>query len=77
MKFTILKRPRKFLENLPLKESQRIFDAMFKLPEGDVVKLEGEKDGFRLRVGRWRVVYQRLDNEIIIRDIGPRGDVYK
>ena len=54
---------------------QRISVAIIALPKGDVKPLRGEKSAYRLRVGDWRVVYQVIDNEIIIRDIGSRGDI--
>lgn len=77
MKIQILKRGKKFISNLPQREQHRILDALFKLPDGDVKPLEGIKDAFRLRVGKWRVVYRISDNVIIIHDIGSRGDIYK
>ena len=45
----------------------------------DVKKLEGEEDLFRLRVGGWRVVFDRQDELkiIAIEKIKPRGDAYK
>jgi mRNA interferase RelE/StbE len=43
----------------------------------NVKKLKG-RDGYRLRVGDWRVVYE-LDNGVlvlIVIEIGPRGSIY-
>ena len=77
MKLTILKDARKFIRRLPQKHQQRIVTAIFALPKGDVAPLEGEKSAYRLRVGDWRVVYQVIGDEIIIRKVGNRGDVYK
>jgi len=37
------------------------------------------RDGYRLRIGRWRALY-RVENDrlvILILHIGSRGDVYK
>lgn len=44
----------------------------------DIKALQG-RDGFRLRVGKWRVIYHRDDNAMIILvvDAGSRGDIYK
>lgn len=44
----------------------------------DVKKLQG-KNGFRLRVGQWRVIFTRDDliKIISIEKIGSRGDIYK
>ena len=77
MKLTILKEARKFLSRLPKDTQQYIADAIFELPEGDIKPFEGEALAFRLRVGKWRVVYQIIGDEIIIRKIGSRGDIYK
>jgi mRNA interferase RelE/StbE len=45
----------------------------------DVRKLEGEEALFRLRVGGWRVIFDRQDELkiIAIEKIKPRGDAYK
>ena len=73
---------KRYLASLPRKECLRILDALGLLEEdpfgGDVVELKG-RAGWRLRVGRWRVLF-RLDEEhraIVVLGIGPRGDVYK
>jgi mRNA interferase RelE/StbE len=44
----------------------------------DVKKLEG-REGYRLRVGKWRALYRIEAEQLIIEviKIGPRGDVYK
>jgi mRNA interferase RelE/StbE len=41
-------------------------------------KLQG-LDGYRLRVGDWRVVYKIRNQElvVIVMKVGARGDVYK
>jgi len=43
----------------------------------NVTKLTG-RDGYRLRVGDWRVLYELQDEQIILLvvKIGPRGSVY-
>lgn len=41
-------------------------------------KLQG-REGYRLRVGDWRVIY-KIENEkliIIVLKVAPRGEVYK
>ncbi len=42
----------------------------------DIKPLRG-RDGWRLRVGKNRVLFRRRDDTIIIMVIGPRGDIYK
>lgn len=47
-------------------------------PELDTKKLEGELY-YRLRVGDWRIIYDRQDDVkiIAIEKLKPRGDAYK
>ena len=42
----------------------------------NVVALAG-RPGFRLRVGDWRVIFERTDDGIAVLHIGPRGSVYR
>ena len=41
--------------------------------------MKGEQDAFRLRVGKWRVVYRldRAADTLLVELIGPRGGLYK
>lgn len=43
----------------------------------NVIKLKG-RDGYRLRVGDWRVLYTLESGELVlfVIEIGPRGGVY-
>ena len=56
---------------------KRLITAISKLPlEGDIKKLQGT-DGYRLRVGNFRILFN-IDGIIIdIIDIGNRGQIYK
>jgi mRNA interferase RelE/StbE len=42
-------------------------------------KLEGYDDLFRLRVGDWRIIYQIIDDQllILVLEIGSRGEIYR
>ena len=56
---------------------KRIFRAIELLPEGDIIKLKAS-NGFRLRVGVYRIIFDYVDSSTIsIKTIAPRGDVYK
>lgn len=56
----------------------RLRAAIEGLPDGDVKPLKGADGHYRLRVGGWRVVYTRPDdNTIRIERVAPRGEVYK
>lgn len=72
----------RYLAGLPRKECLRLLNALDALRADpfalDVVALKG-REGYRLRVGRWRVIFG-LDHEarqIAVLAIGPRGDIYK
>jgi mRNA interferase RelE/StbE len=45
----------------------------------DVKQLRGFDDKFRLRIGKFRVIFSRADDLLLIEDIKAisRGDVYK
>jgi mRNA interferase RelE/StbE len=60
---------------------QRKIHALAENPYGrhnNAAKLQG-REGYRLRVGDWRVLYEIYDNKlvIVIIDIKPRGSVYQ
>lgn len=69
----------KTLKRLSRVDRDRLVAAMRALPAGDVRPLTGKPDEWRLRVGDWRVRFQRNEAERII-DIllvAPRGGAYK
>ena len=55
---------------------KNIKEAIEKLPAGDVKKLKGYTNAYRLRVGDYRILYDLSDN-IEITDVLPRGSAYK
>ena len=76
MKVIIRKFAEKNIKRLPANQRARVVAAIYALPDGDVKPLRGEP-GFRLRVGDLRVVYDIVDDEIIVYEVGNRGDIYK
>ena len=67
----------KFLKKQDKPTQQRIVTAIGKLPfEGDIKKMQGV-DGYRLRVGSYRVLFDVKGIIIDIIDIGNRGQIYK
>ena len=79
---TIKKRASKALANLPDKDYQKVRDCIRELannprPQG-CLKLMG-REGWRIRIRVYRVIYQIKDEEkkIIILDIGHRRDIYR
>lgn len=86
MSYTLLikKQAKKALQSVPQPDRTRITEKIVLLakdpdnPSLDIKKLQGEPY-FRLRVGSWRVIFDK-DNEvkiIAIEKIKPRGGAYK
>jgi len=56
---------------------RRMRQGINKLPAGDVKKLKGYVDTFRLRIGDYRIIFDMVPGEIRINDILLRGEAYK
>jgi mRNA interferase RelE/StbE len=73
----------KALARLPLNRQKRIVAKVKEVaadpyaPNNNLTKLQG-RDGCRLRVGDWRVIYELQDERLVmlVLDMGPRGDIY-
>jgi mRNA interferase RelE/StbE len=82
MKYTIAIKPRamKDLQDVPVRDAERILDkieAMSDNLQGDVKHLTNYTPEYRLRVGRWRVLFEiEQNNSIVIYRIKPRGEAY-
>lgn len=76
MEINYSKKAIKFLHKQNNETKNRIITAIEKLPAGDVIKLQG-LDGYRLRVGTFRIIFDRNGNIIDIIDIENRGQAYK
>jgi mRNA interferase RelE/StbE len=68
----------KTLERMDASTKQRIREGVSKIPAGDIVKLQGHTNLYRLRVGNWRVVFSYVEaDKVLVEKIAPRGQVYK
>lgn len=78
MKFQYSKQAVKFLKKQDTIVQKRLIRAIHLLPEiGDVKKLQG-RDGYRLRVGDYRILFDYHTFEVLyIEKIDNRGQVYK
>ncbi len=73
-----------YLQRLSIPTRERVMDAIESLAEDpgnphlDTKKLR-DRPGYRLRVGRYRILYERLDDRLVILVVAvrPRGDAYK
>ena len=79
----IRKQALKSFRKMPKRDATRLRNVLARLAEDpqsndlDVVNLRG-REGFRLRVGDWRIIFDRSDQiqEIEILRIGLRRDIY-
>lgn len=69
----------KYLRKLDRNMQLRILKAINLLPLGDVKKLQGNTEYYRLRVGDYRITFNKDDRNLIIQiiEIAPRGEIYK
>ncbi len=73
----------KALAKLPMNLQKRIVAKIREVaanpyvPNHNVTKLQG-RDGYRLRVGDWRVIYELQDDRLVmlVLEVGPRGGIY-
>lgn len=68
----------KFLKKIHKPKADQIIYAINKLPDnkGDIKKMKGMENLYRLRVNDYRVLFSPEYDIIKIEKIGPRGDVY-
>ena len=75
----LTKKAEKFIKKQDKDTQKRLIKAIVELPEGDIKKLKVLDEIYRLRVGDFRVIFEKNDNELIVVviDIGNRGQIYK
>lgn len=74
------KKAQKYLEKVEEKHRSRIRTAIrtfYEQGTGDVSKLKGYKDKYRLRVGDFRILFKHEDKNIYVLRVDSRGGVYK
>lgn len=76
MTFNFSKQAEKFLKKQDKYTQIRILTAIHALPYGDIKKLKGEH-GYRLRVGDFRILFDKNGEIIYIYKIDNRGQAYK
>lgn len=81
MRVELRKQPKKFLLNCTQDTYEKVMDALAGLEElnGDIIKLQGRKDEYRLKIPPYRILfkYDKVEKCIEVTKIGMRGDVYK
>ena len=74
------KKAAKQYRQLPQDNKTLVDAALKRFCEGlptDLKPIHGEKDVYRVRVGRYRMLFKRRDRTLLIAKIGTRGDIYK
>lgn len=77
MKIEYSKKAVKYIHSVDKQTKKRLREAIEKIPLGDIKKLQGIENGYRLRVGDLRVLFSIEDDTIYIDNIIPRGQAYK
>lgn len=73
------KQLKKLPENIKLQIEEKIQELANNPRPNGVVKLEGEEDTYRVRVGKYRILYEIKDDLLIVKvvKISHRRDVYR
>ena len=77
MRIEYKKKAIKYINSEDRAAKKRLKDAIEKIPFGDIKKLTGFENEYRLRVGDLRVLFTVENNIITVNEIRPRGQVYK
>ena len=83
-KLNYRRQARNYLARLPVTIKSKIINKPHAIKENpddptlDIDKLKGG-EGYRLRVGQYRIIYTRYDDQLIIEvvKIRSRGDIYR
>lgn len=78
----ITKTPQKYLDSLDKPTRKRIVDKIMAIAENptDVrlsYPLSGNRKRRSSRVGGFRILFEATSEELIVVDIGPRGQIYR
>lgn len=81
-RYSIRKKAMKFIRKQERKQQERLLKSIYSLPFGDVKKMSGEENLYRLRVGDFRLLFRLFSqsNEITLIDVTDAdniGQVYK
>jgi mRNA interferase RelE/StbE len=71
------KKAEKYLLSLPRRIALNIISKIERLPEGDVRPIAKRPGEYRLRCGKFRVLFFIEDDTIKVYKIDTRGNVYK
>lgn len=79
MEVIVTPQAKRLIKKLPKFVQIAVVERLKRLSGGDLggaVKLAGYKDAFRIRTGRYRIVYRVLGKKIYIVLVGHRKEIY-
>ena len=83
LEIVFYRRAQKELQGLPKTDRDRVLDRLHAYaadpdnPRHAVIALVGEKPTCRLRVGDWRVLFDRVGDRIEVRGVRHRREAYR
>ena len=77
MKIEYSKKAVKYINSADKPTKRRLKEAIEKISSGDIKRLKGIEEAYRLRVGDLRVLFTLENDTIYIDNIIPRGQAYK
>ncbi len=77
MRIEYKKKAVKYINSADSATKKRLKNAIEKIPFGDIRKLSGFENEYRLRVGDMRVLFTVEDDVITVNKIDSRGQIYK
>ncbi len=77
MEVRLSKQALKFLNKTNEPDKSRLIVGIKNLPNGDIKPLKGNNDLYRLRIGKYRVIFKEYDNIYEIQKVNKRNDIYK
>lgn len=77
MRIEYKKKAVKYINSADKPTKKRLKEAIERIPFGDIKKLSGFENEYRLRVGDLRILFTFENDIITINDIKPRGQAYK
>lgn len=77
MKILFSKKAEKYITTLPPRIALNILNHIKRIPEGDIKPLSGRKGEYRLRAGKYRIIFFIESEDIYIVKLDTRGDIYK
>lgn len=74
------KSSRRKFDRLSFRMKMKVKEVLVKFVDGekiDIVKMKGKKDEYRIRVGDYRIILKKIeDNDYLVIEINTRGNIY-